>query len=332
MCAQGVNWNTAQPYTTTARNNSETFVFGAQNDTIVGEKTEIVVGGWGVGVVGPKVDVIAGAQLGMVLGVKGEYTFGLKYDRVPYGEFHVVGDFSGAHASHSMTVGTSFFVNAGVYAQILAPNLVLTASAVAQAAVPGIPGVPGTPGKAGYMGLNGWVDPVAAVDEIPAVPGTDAVYNATTLSLLATQALLTGGGNTDTNPHPASLALTQDGATLTGITPANLVSILAAALLINHTTSASLGVSSGNSLTAYTGGVVISGMTGGIFMNGGAAGVKINAGVVGLGEPAVPPATYADLLLAAQTAATDAAAEVEAADTTAVAAGAMPAPGTGTGH
>jgi hypothetical protein len=323
MCAQGVNWNTAQPYTTTARNNSETFVFGAQNDTTVGEKTEIVIGGWGDGVVGPKVDVIAGAQLGMILGVKGEYTFGVKYDRVPYGEFHVVGDFSGAHASHSMTVGTSFFVNAGVYAQILAPTLILTASAVASEAQPEVKQQNFQPP---YWGLSGWVDAVPYVAAQAAVP---AVYNTTTLSLLQTQALLTAGGNSTANPHPANLALTQAGATLTGITPENLVSILAAALLINHATSASLGISNGNSITANAAGVTIIGnpavtVTGAKFV--------VAAPQTYIGQPAVTVATYAALLKAAEAAAEAAATAAAAAATKAVNAGAMPAPGAGTGH
>lgn len=323
MCAQGVNCKTTQVYTYTAENKSEAFVLGTQNDTIVGEKTETVVGGWGVGVVGPKVDVIAGAQLGMILGLKGEYTFGLKYDRVPYGEFHVVGDFSGAHASHSMTVGTSFFVNAGDYAQILAPTLILTASAVATEAKPEVKQQNFQPAK---VGTFGWVDAVPYIAPQAAVP---AVYNTTTLSLLETQALLTAGGNPTSNPHPANLALTQTGVTLTGITPENLVSILAAALLINHATSASLGISNGNSITANADGATIIGIPA-VMVN--CTKFQVGAEQTNLGQPAVTVATYGALLQAAEDAAEAAATAANTAAELAAKAGAMPAPGTATGH
>jgi hypothetical protein len=314
MCAQGVNCTTSKPLTICGNQNAEQLIVGWSNETVLGEKSETVTPAWGVGVLGLKTDIIVGMQLGMILGFKGEYTMGLKYDRVPYGEFHVVGDFSGAHASHSMTVGTSFFVNAGVYAQILSPTLILTASDPVLA----VDAVPETPEILSPGGLV-----IQAF--VPGIPAVAATTNATTLSLLATQALLTGGGNTTTNLHPANLALTQAGATLTGITQANLVSILAAALLINHTTSASLGISNGNSITANADGVTIIGLPA-VMVN--CNEFQVNAGQTALGQPAVTVATYAALLQAAEAAATAAATAAKDAAAEAVKAGAAPAPGT----
>ena len=319
MCAKGINWNTTYKLHIGANQDADTTVVGWENDTTLGEKTETIVGVWGVGVVGPKVEAVIGAQIGIIAGFKGEWTTGLKYDRVPYGEVHIVGDHTGVHASHSTTIGTSFFVNAGDYAQIVAPTLILTAIAPV-AAVDAVNEIPQK------------VSPLGNIIQayVPGKPPVLATTNATTLSLLATQALLTGGGNSTTNLHPANLALTQAGATLTGITPSNLVSISESALLINHATEANFGISNGNSVTAASNGVFVNSASG-VFLNGGTAGVVAN-GTVKLGEPSAYIPSYQSLLTAAETAATDAATEAENAATTAVKAGAMPAPGTATGH
>jgi hypothetical protein len=270
----------------------------------------------------------------MILGVKGEYTLGFKYDRVPYGEFHVVGDFSGAHASHSMTVGTSFFVNAGETAEIQSKIITLTASsevpeiteddAAAQNAAAA------SAYASAYAGLVSLQGVAAAGPPPPPIVAVEATTNESILTLTDVEARLTGGQNTTTNTTPASLSLTPAGATLTGITAENLVSILAAALLINHTTSASLGVSSGNSITANPAGVTIIGapavvVTGEKF--------QVNAPQTYLGTPAVTAATYADLLTAA-TGAADAAVKVAAAAAAEADAAAAAAAGTAaaTGH
>ena len=131
MCAQGIKWNTQGDLAIGANKDADTVIAGWDNETILGEKTETLVGGWGVGVGGLKTEVIAGAQMGFVGGRKYEvtvgygidYTYGMKYSRIPLGAVEVVGDFSGHHDSHTSTVGTSFFVGAGETATIQAATI-----------------------------------------------------------------------------------------------------------------------------------------------------------------------------------------------------------------
>jgi len=120
-----------------------------------------------------------------------------------------------------------------------------------------------------------------------------------------------GGQNTETNKTPASLSLNQTGAILTGITAGNLVSILAAALTIQHATSVSLGTTALNNLIANASGMTITG-TPRTIINGG-MGVNINGPLINMGEPVVTNATFAAQLAAAEAAAAATAAAAAAA-------------------
>lgn len=294
MCAQGIKWNTQEKLAIGANTDADTVIAGYANETILGIKTETLVGGWGVGVGGLKVEVIVGAQIGWVEGYK--------YDRIPFGQVEVVGDHVGSHGSHTTSVGTSFFVNAETSAKIQSQNLILTANQD----IPEVLGVTGQAGR-GPIVVHGILQPaVQAVQQVIAVPATS---NTSTLSLTPTQAALIGCKNPTTNLTPASLFLTQTGATLTGITATNLVSILASALIINHATSVSLGTPD-NNLTANDLGVTIVGAPA-VILN--TDNFKCNSAMTAIGQPAVVAPTYADLLAAAQLAASDAAAAAVAA-------------------
>jgi hypothetical protein len=295
MCAQGVNWKTAQPYTTQAKNNSETFVFGCQNDTIAGEKTEIVSPLWLVGVLGLKAEVVVGAQVGWVEGYK--------YDRVPLGQVEVIGDHWGGHGSHTTSVGTSFFVGAGESAKIQSPDLTLTATAEVSAPVAAV--YPMIMTKTGLQ-----------QGPVPITPAAAAVNNTTTLQLLTTQATLTAGANETIQQATtaASLTLNQTQAQLTGfsktgVTPSNAVTINADSLSCQHATAANIGTSNTNCLTANNLGVTISGAPA-VILNGTAEGVSINGSLIKLGQPVV---TSANFSLAALTAAQNAQAAARAA-------------------
>ena len=309
MCAQGVNWKTAQPYTTTAKNNSETFVFGCQNDTIAGEKTETVSPLWLVGVLGLKAEVVVGAQIGIQVGFKGEWTEGYKYDRVPLGQVEIVGDHWGGHGSHTTAVGTSFFVGAGTSAAIDSPDITLTATEEVTAAV------------AAFFPLiiNAQGKQVPSNTQTPAVT---AVNNTSTLKLLTTQATLTAGANEtkQQTTTAAQLILSQTTAQLTGFTTtgtdgSNTVCLTSASLLCQHQTEATFGTPT-NYITASATGVNITGVPG-VILNGVADGVSINGSIIKLGEPVVTSAGPAAQTAAALAAAQAAAAAARAAATAA---------------
>jgi len=131
MCAQGIKWNTQEKLAIGANTDADTVIAGYDNETIVGVKTETLVGGWGVGVGGLKTEVIAGAQIGAVggwkvdynYGQRYDYSFGYKFDRSPIGTVESVGDFWHWNHSHTMTAGTSFIVVAGETATIHAGTI-----------------------------------------------------------------------------------------------------------------------------------------------------------------------------------------------------------------
>jgi len=131
MCAQGIKWNTTQPLQIGANKDADTLIAGYDNGTVLGIKTETIVGGRGEAVGGIKTEVIAGAQIAAVGGLKFDYNYGMKYDysfgykfgRSPIGTVEAVGDFFHWNNSHTMTVGTSFFVGAGLKATIHAGTI-----------------------------------------------------------------------------------------------------------------------------------------------------------------------------------------------------------------
>jgi hypothetical protein len=137
MCAQGIKWNTQEKLAIGANTDADTVIAGYDNETIVGVKTETLVGGWGVGVGGLKTEVIAGGQIGAVGGLKVDYnygqrydySFGYKFDRSPIGTVESVGDFWHWNKSHTMTAGTSFFVAAGETATIHAGDIAFSGKA-----------------------------------------------------------------------------------------------------------------------------------------------------------------------------------------------------------
>ena len=282
-----------------------TLVEGGNNEVVLGESTETVVLAKGEAVGGIKMEVVAGLALSAVGGVRADITLGYKYDRVPMGAIEAVGGYIDTKHFHTSTVGTTFFVAAGTSATIHSPDITLVASAAVAAVV----AVAAVPGKAAVVGGTGIVFS-PAVPAIPGTPGVPASTATSNLILKSSFATLMGGSNTQTNKNPASLTLNETGAILTGITAGNLVSILAAALTIEHATQASLGTSATNVLTANDTGVQITG-TPGVILNGEPSGVSINGSMIKIGEPVVTNATFATQLVAAQAAAD--AAEREAA-------------------
>ena len=131
MSEQGVNLTTEKELKIGVYENMDQLVEGFNNETVLGESTETVVGGRGETVGGIKTEVIAGAQVAAVgglkfdynYGMKYDYSFGYKYDRSPIGAVEDVGDYWDAKKSHTSTVGTSFFVGAGVKATIHAGTI-----------------------------------------------------------------------------------------------------------------------------------------------------------------------------------------------------------------
>ncbi len=131
MSEQGVNLTTEKELKIGVYENMDTLVEGFNNETVLGESTETVVGGRGEAVGGIKTEVIAGAHVAAVGGLKYEYNYGIKYDysygykfgRSPMGTVETVGDYWDAKKSHTSTVGTSFFVSAGVKATIHAGTI-----------------------------------------------------------------------------------------------------------------------------------------------------------------------------------------------------------------
>jgi len=285
MSEQGIKLTTEKSLDIGAYEDMDTLVMGFNNETVLGESTETVVLFKG--------EAVAGLALSAVGGLRADITLGYKYDRVPMGAIEEVGGYIDSKHYHISTVGTTFVVGAGTSATIHSPDITLVASA----AVPEVVAVP----------------PIIFLSKVVNIPvaGVPASTATSKLILNSSFATLMGGSNTQTNKNPASLTLNQTGAILTGITAGNLVSILAAALTIEHATQASLGTSANNVLTATaTTGVEITG-TPGVILNGEVTGVKINGSIIQIGEPVVTNATFAGQLAAAQAAA--AAAQAEAA-------------------
>jgi len=131
MCAKGTSFGGNAHFDAGGYEFMDVYVIGTNNETTLGEKIETCAGFRGEGVGGIKTEVIAGAEFAAVGGLKFDYNYGMKYDysfgykfgRSPIGTVEAVGDFFHWNNSHTMTVGTSFFVGAGLKATIHAGTI-----------------------------------------------------------------------------------------------------------------------------------------------------------------------------------------------------------------
>ena len=141
MCAKGTSFNGNAHFDVGGYEFMDVVVTGTNNETTLGEKIETVGGFRGEGVGGIKTEIVAGAEIGFVgglkydwnLGSKYDFSFGYKFGRSPMGTVEAVGDFFHWNNSHTMTVGTSFFVGAGETATIHAGTVNLSGASASLA-------------------------------------------------------------------------------------------------------------------------------------------------------------------------------------------------------
>jgi hypothetical protein len=136
MCAKGTSFSSDATFKVDGYEFVDQVVEGTNNETTLGEKIETCAGFRGEGVGGIKTEIVAGAEIGFVgglkydwnLGSKYDFSFGYKFGRSPLGTVEAVGDFFHWNNSHTMTVGTSFFVGAGGTATIHAGTIAFSGS------------------------------------------------------------------------------------------------------------------------------------------------------------------------------------------------------------